>query len=126
MAATLCPYCRELNSVGEKRCFRCGRRLPGPALDGFVRFVNDAIGAEAPVTRLLLFLELAVFALCTIVELAMGHHFPLGELGPLLGRLFGGQDSFSTSTLLRFGALGGELGRTEPWRLLSAVFVHAS
>jgi membrane associated rhomboid family serine protease len=125
MAARLCPYCRELNSVGEKRCFRCGRRLPGPAAGGLLRFVQEALGAEAPVTRLLLFLELLVFALCPVVEMSLGHGFPLGDLGPLLGR-FGGQGSFSTSTLLRFGALGGDLGRTEPWRLLSAVFVHAS
>jgi rhomboid protease GluP len=118
MAARLCPYCKELNSVSESRCYRCGRRLPGPAGDGAIRLVQELLGAEAPVTRLLLFLELAVFGLCVIVD----HSLPLG---------FGGLDSlglrsaFTASTLLRFGALAGTLGQTESWRYLSAVFVHA-
>jgi membrane associated rhomboid family serine protease len=118
MAARLCPYCKELNSVGERRCYRCGRRLPGPAADGALRLVQQLLGVEAPVTRLLLFLELAVFALCVIVE----HTIPdgIGFFGFL-----GLKPSFNASTLLRFGALGGALGRTEPWRYLSAVFVHA-
>ncbi len=117
MAARLCPYCRELNSVGEKRCFRCGRRLPGPAADGLLRGFRELLGVEAPMTRVLLFLELAVFALCVIVDRSL----PLGTGGSLLGL----SGSFKASTLLRFGALGGSLGQSEPWRLLSAVFVHA-
>lgn len=117
MAARLCPYCRELNSVGEKRCFRCGRRLPGPAADGARRVVQDLLGAQAPMTRVILFLQIAVFALCVIVDRSL----PLGTGGSLLG--FSG--SFKASTMLRFGALAGPYGRLEPWRLLSAVFVHA-
>jgi membrane associated rhomboid family serine protease len=71
---------------------------------------RDVLGAEAPATRILLFLELAVFGLCVVVDRSM----PLGLSG-----------AFKTSTLLRFGALGGMLGAAEPWRYLSAVFVHA-
>ncbi len=115
MAARLCPYCKELNSVDERRCYRCGRRLPGPVLDGATRLAKDVLGAEAPVTRVLLFLELAVFGLCVIAD----KRLPLG-----LGSF--GAPAFKASTLLRFGALAGELGRDEPWRYLSAVFVHAS
>jgi membrane associated rhomboid family serine protease len=62
------------------------------------------------VTRLVLVLELAVFALCV----AMDRRLPLG-----LG------DAFNGSTLVRFGALVGPLGENEPYRLLAAVFVHA-
>jgi membrane associated rhomboid family serine protease len=110
MAARLCPYCKELNSVGERNCYRCGRRLPGPVVENALRIGGDLLGAEAPVTRVLLFIELAVFGLCIIADRSL----PLGFNG-----------AFKASTLLRFGALGGSLGQSEPWRYLSAVFVHA-
>jgi len=110
MAARVCPHCRELNSLTEARCFRCGRRLPGPIQEGLTRWVRDVLGTEAPMTRVVLFLQLAVFALCILVDRKM----PLG-----IG------DAFRRSTLLRFGALGGPLGDEEPFRLLAAVFVHA-
>jgi rhomboid protease GluP len=111
MAARICPYCRQLNSASDARCFRCGRRLPGPLADGTLRFARELLGVEAPVTRLILLLELAVFALCLLVD--------RGALTNLMG-------GFRASTLLRFGALGGSLGAAEPWRYLSAVFVHVS
>jgi rhomboid protease GluP len=110
MAARVCPHCRELNSETETRCFRCGRRLPGPVQEGVTKAIRDVLGSEAPATRVLLFLNLAVFALCVLVDRRM----PLG-----IG------DGFRGSTLIRFGALGGELGEEEPYRLLAAVFVHA-
>jgi rhomboid protease GluP len=118
MAARLCPHCKELNSVGERRCYRCGRRLPGPAADGALRLLQEILGAEAPVTRVLLFLELAVFGLCVLAD----RRLPIGMGGSFLGLH---DSSFRVSTLLRFGALGGSLGHLEPWRLLSSVFVHA-
>jgi membrane associated rhomboid family serine protease len=110
MAARVCPYCRELNSVSEKRCFRCGRRLPGPLSDKALGFVRELLGAEAPVTRIILFLELLVFGLCVVVDPGVFHNLLTG--------------TFKRSTLLRFGALAGPLGELEPWRYLSAVFVH--
>lgn len=111
MAARVCPYCRELNGQSEPRCFRCGKRLPGPLADGVSRLVRDTLGADAPVTRLVLFLELAVFGLMVAAD----RSFPLGL-----------NDAFRASTLLRFGALGGALDDSERWRLLSAVCVHMS
>jgi membrane associated rhomboid family serine protease len=112
MAARVCPYCRELNGASEARCFRCGRRLPGPLSDGVFRAVRELLGADAPVTRLLLALELIVFALLVAAD----RRFPLGFNDP----------PFRASTLLRFGALGGASDVSERWRLLSAVFVHMS
>jgi rhomboid protease GluP len=111
MAARVCPYCRELNGVSEPRCHRCGRRLPGPLTDGAFRLFRDLFGVEAPVTRVILFLELAVFALCLLVN---RDSLPIWS------------DSFKRSTLLRFGALIGNFGELEPWRLVSAMFVHAN
>jgi membrane associated rhomboid family serine protease len=111
MAARVCPHCRQLNGEAEVRCFRCGRRLPGKFHDAVQRLTADVLGTEAPVTRLLLALELLVFALCLLLD----RRFPLW---------FG--DQFRGSTLVRLGALGGPLGGEEPWRLLAAVFVHAN
>lgn len=109
MAARVCPYCRELNSVGEARCYRCGRRLPGPVGEGVSQVVRQLLGVEAPWTRLLLAMELLVFALLVAAD----HRMPLGF-----------HDGFRASTLLRLGAMGMGSERFEPWRLLSAVFVH--
>jgi membrane associated rhomboid family serine protease len=111
MAARVCPYCRQLNGVNEPRCFRCGRSLPGKLHDTVTRLTRDVLGTEAPVTRLLLAIELIVFALCLMVDRSV----------PLW---FG--DSFRSSTVVRFGALGGPLGGEEPYRLLAAVFLHAN
>jgi rhomboid protease GluP len=111
MAARVCPHCRQLNGESEVRCFRCGRRLPGKLHDAVTRLTRDVLGTEAPVTRLLLAIELLVFALCMMVD----RRVPLW---------FG--DGFRSSTVVRFGALGGPLGGEEPYRLLAAVFLHAN
>jgi membrane associated rhomboid family serine protease len=111
MAARVCPHCRQLNGVNEMRCFRCGRRLPGKVHDAVTRLTRDVLGTQAPVTRLLLAIELLVFALCMMAD----RKVPLW---------FG--DAFRTSTVVRFGALGGPLGGDEPYRLLAAVFLHAN
>jgi membrane associated rhomboid family serine protease len=114
MAARVCPYCRELNGATETRCYRCRRRLPGPLLTGALKVYRDALGVEAPMTRLIVGLQVLAFALAVIVQ---------GGMPPILG--FAG-DGFRASTLIRFGALGGGLGAAEPFRMLSAVFVHMS
>jgi membrane associated rhomboid family serine protease len=98
-----------LNGERETRCYRCGRRLPGPAAQGALRVVREVLGVEAPVTRLLLALELLVFAVMVVAD----RNLPLGL-----------RDAFRSSTLLRFGALGGAFDESERYRLLSAVFVH--
>src|SRR5689334_13783888 len=95
MAARVCPYCRQLNGMSEARCFRCGRRLPGKLDDAVRRLTGDVLRTEAPVTLLLLALELVVFALC----LAVDRHVPLWF-----------SDGFRVSTVVRFGALGAPLG----------------
>lgn len=109
MAARVCPYCRELNSVGEVRCYRCGRRLPGPVGEGMSQVVRQLLGVEAPWTRLVLALELLAFGLMVAAD----RRLPIGL-----------HDAFRASALLRFGAMGMGSEVSEPWRLLSAVFVH--
>jgi len=111
MPARVCPYCRELNGEREARCYRCGKRLPGPVGHGVSRVLRELLGVDAPFTRLLLVLELVVFGLLV----ASDRRFPLGL-----------SDAFRGSALLRFGAMGFGIEISEPWRLLSAVFVHMS
>ena len=109
--AQLCPFCRGLNSPGERRCYRCGRPLPGPLASGAIGFVRNAFGGDAPMTRLFVGLCVLVFAMC----MASDRKLPIWI-----------SDQFSPSTVLRFGALFGPLGALEPWRYLAAVFVHAN
>jgi rhomboid protease GluP len=111
MASRVCPYCQGLNGADETHCYRCKRRLPGPLTTGALGFVRDFLGAEAPMTRLVIAMELIVFALCIGVD----RKLPLW---------FG--DGFRGSTSIRFGALFGPVLHVEPWRFLSACFVHAS
>ncbi|HEY3495592.1 MAG TPA: rhomboid family intramembrane serine protease [Polyangiaceae bacterium] len=97
--------------------------MPGPVLGGLFRFVRESLGVEAPMTRLIIGLQLLVFGLCLMVD-----------GGALWKRLLQGDffAGFRIPTLVTFGALGYfrfygfemPLGVLEPWRLLSAVFVH--
>jgi len=107
--ATLCPFCRGLNSAGERRCYRCGRSLPGPLASGLIGFFKNTLGADSAMTRLFVGTCLAVFALCFASE----HRLPLW-----------GTQNFALSTVLRFGGIAGTLGQAQPWRYFSAVFVH--
>jgi membrane associated rhomboid family serine protease len=80
-----------------------------------LNFARGLVGTEFPATRVILGLVLLVFAACMLVDRTI----PLGlNLLPFMPA------SFSIPTLVQFGALGGRLGELEPFRLLSAVFVH--
>lgn len=65
--------------------------------------------------RLLIALCVINFGLCFLDQ-----GDPLRVLSNLLG------SGFDTSVVVRFGALGGRLGRVEPFRYVSAIFVHFS
>lgn len=106
--STICPFCRGLNSAGERRCYRCGRPLPGPLASGVIGFFQNTFSGDAAITRIFLGLCLVVFALCVISD----HRLPIYS------------DQFSRSTMLRFGELLGTISSVEPWRYLAAMFVH--
>jgi rhomboid protease GluP len=69
--------------------------------------ITTALGREFPLTKLYVILCVAVFVMMVVTtkQLQM-----LGGVRP--------------SEALRWGALVGTLGREEPWRYLSAMFVH--
>lgn len=111
----ICPSCGKLNGASEARCFYCNSRLPGPALSAVLDLWNSALGTDFPMTKLFVGMNLVIFGLCV----AMDQDLPLFSGG------------FRPATLLRFGALGRHLWydgfpELEPWRHLSAMFVHAS
>jgi membrane associated rhomboid family serine protease len=109
MPSRVCPYCQGLNGASETKCYRCGKRLPGPVVTEGLGFARGLLGVEAPMTRVIIAFELIVFALCVLADRRM----PLGLSG-----------GFRGATMVRFGALRGTLLEEEPWRLLSACFVH--
>lgn len=121
MAARLCPYCRCLNSVGQARCHECGRRLPGPLLTAVFDLKRDLLGTTMPMTRVVIAFELLIFALCVMAE----RRLPIGffDLVQVEGAPSG---MFRGSTLVRFGALIRHFTEVEPFRYLSAGFVHAN
>lgn len=107
----ICPQCGRLTAVEDRTCFSCGQRMPGPltqsAIGLFSSFSADGVAA----TKLLALMCLVVYALCLV-----------SDGGFSVSTLISG--AFQPSTLLRFGVLVGDLARTEPWRVLSAVFMH--
>lgn len=105
--AKICEQCGSLNNAESTRCSRCGSRFPSAVEQLLLGAFEAVLGREYPMTRLIVGLCLFVFAF-----LAFGD----GEIELLgAGRL---------STALRWGALMPALAYVEPFRLLSAMFVH--
>lgn len=107
----VCPHCGRLNSADDTVCFNCKKRFPGPLQASLGGFWGDFSADGAPGTKLVALICLVVYALLMAAE---------GKFRLELS-LIGG---FQLSSLLRFGALFADLVYVEPWRLLSAVFLH--
>jgi len=103
-ASKLCPYCGRLNGRAEARCGHCGRRLPAEWELALARFGARAFGGA---TATALFAALSIALYLALLVSAGGLTAPVG------GR-----------TALGWGALVGTLGWREPWRHLSAIFIH--
>jgi len=109
-SSRVCPFCQGLNSADERSCYRCGRPLPGRATSGAIHWARSLLGTEAPASRAIIGLCLLVLALSVSADRALP--------------LFMGQ--FSAWSQMRFGAADTLLDGIEPWRYLSAIFVHAN
>jgi len=112
----VCASCGALNGADFNRCIRCGTALsPAAASADLLRSHID--GRSLLATKGLIGLTLAVFAFQMLVELSQ--HTPISDL----------VTKASANVTLRFGSMALNfpflpgLDR-EPWRLLSAVFVH--
>lgn len=110
----ICPNCGALNGIDEKACYRCGKSMPGPLASSARGLLANFSADSLPATKFLAGLCIVVYGLCMLSETQPGaFSFP-------------GFRSFRPETIVRFGALVGEVLGSEPYRLLSAVFVHSS
>lgn len=100
-----CSHCGRLNAAGDNRCSRCERRLPSAWESAIAAHWSSLLGKGTGATTLFVVLSLAVY-----VALTLGGHGPMQPVSP--------------RQALRWGALAGELGQSQPWRYLSAIFVH--
>lgn len=104
----ICGGCGALNAVEDPKCHRCGRPLGG-ARGGAANLADTPYLA----TRILLGICVVNFVL-----LVLDH----GGLPMTMFRIFGTPPS--SSEMLRWGGLITTIVAEEPWRLLSAVFMH--
>lgn len=104
-ASKTCSHCGRLNAAEDRRCSRCERRLPSAWESALGARWTSLLGKGSGATTLFLVLSLAVY-----VALISGGR---GLLQPV-----------SPARALRWGALVGDLGHSEPWRYLSAIFIH--
>lgn len=103
----VCPACGKLNAANDTRCSRCEARLP-PGWEANARSrVGSLLDRPGWATHLFMLLSVAVYGL-----LAFGGIEQWGSIRRI--------------EALRWGALAGPLGHVEPWRYLSAMFVHFS
>lgn len=106
----VCPNCGRLNSAEDKACYNCGKRLPGPLARSALGFLVDFSEDGLPATKAIAMICIVVFGLMMLTDAS------LGKVSLM---------SFQASTSMRFGALWGPAMGQEPWRVLSAVFLHA-
>lgn len=115
-----CPHCGRLNAADDNTCFYCKKRIPGALEGGLLEYVREFSADGLAGTKLMAGICILLYGVCMMSD---GARSGAGE-GGLLG--LPGISGFSGSTLLRFGMLHGALLASEPWRLLSAVFLHGS
>jgi rhomboid protease GluP len=109
----VCPTCGRLNAADDKVCYNCGKRMPGPLASSALGFLTDFSEDGLLATKLIAAICIVVYGLMMATEAASG-----ARGGGLMG--------FRSSTTIRFGELLGFVIAAEPWRVLSAVFLHAS
>jgi membrane associated rhomboid family serine protease len=100
-----------LNAADDARCFSCGRRLPGPLMTWVNELFEEWTADGLPLTKLIALMCLFNYATMMIADGPL--RLDLSVIG-----------NFKTSSFLRFGALMGDLAFSEPFRLLSAVYLH--
>jgi membrane associated rhomboid family serine protease len=110
-----CPTCGALNGSDFARCVRCGVSLSASALAARAAPLGRVIDGRAFLsTKTLAALSLVIFAAQVRAEMANGQDFVHALMNGDARVAFG------------FGAVLPHLDlvSVEPWRLLSAVFVH--
>jgi membrane associated rhomboid family serine protease len=102
--ARICTQCRRLNSADDTVCYHCRARLPGDGELQLRGVLSSLLGHEQPAARFYVVLCVGIYLAC-----AMKGGFSLMGGVPML-------------EAARWGAIIPRLD--EPWRVLSAMFVH--
>lgn len=100
----ICPNCRRLNSAEDRVCYHCHARLPGKAALRWRELTATALGDVQPGARFFVILCVLIYAFTAM----KGNFSLMGGIPNLVA--------------LRWGALFP--GMDEPWRYLSAMFIH--
>lgn len=100
----ICARCGKLNSRQDTQCIHCGARLPAGWEKG-ARGWTSVFSRPDAATTLFVVLSVAVY-------------------GALWLSGVGAWGAARPMAAVRWGALAGSLGSAEPWRYLSAMFVH--
>lgn len=100
----ICVRCGKLNSREDDRCYHCGARLPA-GWEAAARSRAPRFSRPDAATTLFVVLSVAVYGALWLSGVGTW-----GVAPPIAA--------------LRWGALAGSLGAVEPWRYLSAMFVH--
>lgn len=100
----VCARCGKLNSRDDAVCHHCGARLPA-GWQPTARGPRTLFSRPDAATTLFVVLSVGVYAALWLSGVGAW-----GTVRPV--------------PALRWGALAGELGSAEPWRYLSAMFVH--
>jgi len=117
----MCPECRALIPSGASVCTECGARTSHIRAGGVGRAVTHLLPFEPSVTMLLVSACFILFITGFFVSVRLSESDPGGGGGG-----FGSLMNLDGRALIVTGANVGRLSRgPEPWRLLTAIFLHA-
>jgi rhomboid protease GluP len=116
----LCPACGTLVGSTAGRCHQCGASLTF-SLAAASRSLSKLLPQTAPVSYGILGLCCVLYGVSLLITINRnGFQAPSGGLGALFG--LGG---ISGAVLFRMG-LSGPFDFAQPWRLITAIFLHGS
>ena len=120
----ICPSCGQLAGVNARRCPNCGASMTfslAAASQTFSRFLPET----SPASYGILFFCCALYGICLLLTMRSGAHIGGGifNIGGISNRvLFAFGSSLPLSSFSPFFPTD----LTQPWRLITAVFLHAS
>lgn len=118
----LCPSCGTLVGATATRCHQCGANLTF-SLAAASKTLGRLMPATSPATYAILGFSILVYVVSLVLTIRMSGSLPAG--GGLAGIL--GLGGVNGDVLQRLGAsLPYPVDIQQPWRLVTAVFLHAS
>jgi rhomboid protease GluP len=117
----LCPACGTLVGSTAGRCHQCGANLTF-SLAAASRSLSKLLPQTAPVSYGILGLCCILYGVSLLITIKQsGFQAPSGGLGALFG--LGGINGL---VLVKMGSSSSFLDLAQPWRLITAIFLHGS